>query len=682
MRDEDINSFYGGEQIDAYKHFGCHLDGDKATFAVFAPRAASVSVIGDFNDWSELPLTLKRGIWMGEVKGAKVFDKYKYLIKTYDGRTLYKADPYGVHVETGGNFCSKIYDLSVVKWTDDAYMKARESSVSFKQPISIYEAHIGSWRRYEDGNYFDYRKFADEAAPYIKEMGYTHVELMGIAEYPFDGSWGYQVTGYYAPTSRYGTPADFAYLVNKFHKEGIGVILDWVPGHFPKDSQGLYEFDGQPLYEPEDPLRREHEEWGTRCFDYGRKEVTSFLISNAMYWLKEYHVDGLRVDAVASMLYLDYARKQWRPNQYGGKENIDAINFFRKLNTKVYAEFKNVMMIAEESTAWPLVTRPADVGGLGFTYKWNMGWMNDTLSYAKTDPLFRKGLHNNLTFSLTYAFSENYILPISHDEIVHGKGSLLNKMPGDYDCKFAGFRNYLMNMFAHPGKKLLMMGCELGMFKEWDFASELDWGLLEYPAHRGAQAFVKKLNTLYRTIKPLYEIEDDWAGFEWLVPDDGNNNVYVYERRDKEGNRLVCVYNMSPVAIENYTFGVSFGGTFTEILHSDLDGYSEKPVKHVAKAVESHGKPMSITMHIPAMSGIYMLAPPAAQSATAKGGAKKPTAKTTAAKPAAKSGTKTATVKSGQKKAAVKAEGEKPAAVKAAGAKKPAVKKTNGGKKA
>lgn len=631
MDENDITAFYEGKQTDGYKHFGCKLKGDKAAFAVFAPRAKAVSVAGDFNDWNKLPLSLSRGIWSGIASGVKQYDNYKYVIETQDGRTLYKADPYAAHNETGGNFSSKVYDLSQIEWSDSEYMNKRESTLSYREPVSIYEAHIGSWRRYSDGNYFDYRKFADEASEYVKKAGYTHIELMGIAEYPYDGSWGYQVTGYYAPTSRYGTPADFAYLVNKFHHAGIGVILDWVPGHFPKDAHGLYEFDGAPLYEPEDPLRREHKEWGTCCFDYGRTEVKSFLISNALYWLREFHIDGLRVDAVASMLYLDYARTEWRPNKYGGKENIDAIEFFRSLNSAVFAEFKNVMMIAEESTAWPLVTRPASIGGLGFNYKWNMGWMNDTLDYAKTDPYFRSYKHNNLTFSMTYAFSENYILPISHDEIVHGKGSLLNKMPGDYDCKFAGWRNYLMNMFAHPGKKLLMMGCELGMFKEWDYAGELDWNLLEYESHAGALAFVTALNKLYKSTPAMYEIDDDWAGFKWLVPDDNKNNVIVYERRDKKGNRLLCVFNFSPVNIPDYTFGCD-EGSFTEVLHSDISGYGFEPIKHKTAETESHGNNTSITMNIPPMCGIYMVGKVVAKSNGAKSaGYKKPAAKKTAA---------------------------------------------------
>ncbi len=639
MDDVSTELFYSGKQTDAYKYFGSKLKGDTAYFTVFAPRAKAVAVSGDFNGWTEQPLACNRGIWSGSVGGAKVFDNYKYVIYTQDGRKLYKTDPYACHTETGGNFSGKLYDMSVIKWRDGDYMAARESTNTYRAPVSIYEAHIGSWRKYEDGNYFDYRKFADESADYIKNAGFTHVELMGIAEYPYDGSWGYQVTGYYAPTSRYGTPEDFAYLVDKFHNAGIGVILDWVPGHFPKDAHGLFEFDGLPLYEPEDPLRREHKEWGTRCFDYGRTEVKSFLISNALYWLREFHIDGLRVDAVASMLYLDYARTEWRPNKYGGKENLEAIEFFRLLNTAIFGEFKNVMMIAEESTAWPLVTRPAEIGGLGFNYKWNMGWMNDTLDYAKTDPLFRAGKHNQLTFSMTYAFSENYILPISHDEIVHGKGSLLNKMPGDYETKFAGFRNYLMNMFAHPGKKLLMMGSELGMFKEWDFASELDWNLLTYPAHKGALEFVTELNKIYKTHPALYEIDDDWKGFEWLVPDDRNNNVIIYERRDSKGNRLLCVFNFSPVEIDNYTFGCE-KGEFTEILRSDVTGFGFRPIKHKTELKESHGKTTSVTMNIPPMCGIYMtgkvLPADAKKSAATKPAAAKSAAKSAAAKSAPK----------------------------------------------
>ncbi len=628
------DAFYEGTLYEAYKYFGCKLGKDEAEFTVWAPRAKKVSVAGDFCDWREIPLEHNRGIWSGKIKGVKEYDCYKYIVETYDGRKLYKSDPYAAHCENGGNFSSKAYDLSKIKWTDSEYMLARESTDTYHSPVSIYEAHIGSWRKYADGNCFDYRKFADEASEYVKKAGFTHIELMGIAEYPFDGSWGYQVTGYYAPTARYGTPEDFAYLVDKFHNAGIGVILDWVPGHFPKDAHGLYEFDGAPLYEPDDPLRREHKEWGTCCFDYGRTEVQSFLVSNAIYWLKEFHIDGLRVDAVASMLYLDYARKEWRPNKYGGKENLDAIEFFRKLNTEVFSRFENVMMIAEESTAFPLVTHPASEGGLGFNYKWNMGWMNDTLSYAKTDPLFRKGLHNNLTFSMTYAFSENYILPISHDEIVHGKGSLLNKMPGDYEQKFAGYRNYLMNMYAHPGKKLLMMGSELGMFKEWAFADELDWVLLDYPSHRGALEFVSKLNAIYKSHPAMYEIDDDWRGFEWLVPDDRNNNVIIYERRDGAGNRLLCAFNFSPVGIDDYVFGCD-KGTFTEILHSDVNGFTQEGIKHKTEERESHGKKNSIKMNIPPMCGIYMVGKVAAPKNKVQISEKTVKKKTAARKPAA-----------------------------------------------
>lgn len=602
----EITQFYSGKLTDGYKFFGCQFDGGDAHFRVWAPRAKSVSVVGDFNKWDKTAHVMKcdEGIWHIKISSLKEFDCYKYLICTQDGREIHKADPYAFHSQTKGDSGSKIFNLNKLKWTDSAWRK--KASGDINRPINIYEAHIGSWRKFADGNYFNYRKFADEICPYLKELNFTHLELMGIAEYPFDGSWGYQITGYFAPTSRYGTPDDFAYLVNKLHLNNIGVIMDWVPGHFPKDEQGLYEFDGFPLYEPEDELKKEHKEWGTRCFDYARNEVKSFFISNALYWIKEFHIDGLRVDAVASMLYLDYGRREWRPNRYGGNENLEAIEFLRQLNNAVHNEFPYTLMIAEESTAWPLVTRPPEVGGLGFNYKWNMGWMNDTLSYAKTDPLFRKGLHNNMTFSMTYAYSENYILPISHDEIVHGKGSLVNKMPGECEQKFAGLRNYLMNMYAHPGKKLLFMGSEFGQVAEWKFADELDWHLLEISQHYEAAKFFKTLSGIYCSYPALYEIEDDWKGFEWLVADDSNNNVIIFQRIDKSGASMIVAINFSPVEIKDYCFGAD-AGSYTEILKSDISGWSAGGAVHKTQKLASHNKKNSITMNIAPMSGVYMI---------------------------------------------------------------------------
>ena len=611
MNEQIEKRFHEGELYDAYKYFGCVFDEDAKTAVarVFAPSAYGVEVVGDFNDWSGTAMKRTRGgVWEALLKGVRRFDDYKFRITTADGRVLYKSDPYALHSETHEGTNSKVFPLSAIKVNDEAYREKLKKKNIYASPMNIYEAHIGSWRRYPDGNPYSYRKFADEIVPYLKKMRYTHLELMGAAEYPFDGSWGYQVTGYFAPTSRYGTPDDFAYLVEKLHKNNIGIIIDWVPGHFPKNENGLSEFDGQPLYEPKDPLRREHKEWGTCCFDYGRGEVQTFLCSNALMWLDVYKVDGLRVDAVASMLYLDYGRKdgEWSPNRFGGRENEEAVAFLKKLNTAVFARHPQALMIAEESTAWPLVTKPVSDGGLGFNFKWNMGWMNDTLDYAATDPLFRAGKHNNLTFSITYAFSENYILPISHDEVVHGKRSLVNKMPGDYDMKFAGLRNFLMNMYAHPGKKLLFMGCEFAQFIEWNYEQQLDWLLLDYPRHAETQEFVKALNAFYRLNAPLWQRDDSMDGFRWHVVDDRNQNVIVYERSDLKGNIVLAVINFSPVEYKGYRFGAD-KGTYTVKLASDADGFNREPVKYRAESVPSHGFDHSIVMDIKPMSGVYMV---------------------------------------------------------------------------
>ncbi len=604
--------FERGSACDAYRFMGCQLYDGGAVFRVWAPAAEAVSVVGDFNAWDKSVCPMRRisaaGVWEADVKGIEKFTNYKYCV-TARGRDVYKSDPYAFHSETHDATASKAYPLDGYIWHDAGYLAARDEKNIYRSPVNIYEAHIGSWRRYADGNVFDYRKFADEAAAYLTAMHYTHIELMGIAEYPFDGSWGYQVTGYYAPTSRYGTPDDFKYMVDTFHAAGIGVILDWVPGHFPKNENGLYEFDGGPLYEPADELRKEHKEWGTRCFDYRRGEVKSFLLSNAMMWFDVYHVDGLRVDAVASMLYLDYGRKEWRPNEYGGKENLDAVDFFRALNTAVFARFPSAMMIAEESTAWPGVTAPADKGGLGFNFKWNMGWMNDSLRYIRTDPLFRKGVHNCLTFSLTYAFSENYILPISHDEVVHGKGSLLNKMPGAYEEKFASYRAFLMNMYIHPGKKLLFMGCELAMFAEWAFDRELDWQLLSFPAHDGAHEFVRELNRLYLALPAFFERDDGWEGFRWHIADDAAQNIVAMERYAADGSRLMAVVNFSPVARPRYRIGAD-PGVYTDILRSDIDGWNAGGDKHRTGRTPAHGFPASIVLDIPPYGAFYMTAAP------------------------------------------------------------------------
>ncbi len=612
MNERDEKKFHEGELYDAYRYFGCQYDESrgKAVFRVFAPSALSVSVVGDFNDWDKdkgLMRLTGQGIYELSADCVKKFDAYKFLITTPEGKLIYKSDPYAFHSETHEGTNSKVYPLSDIKVSDEAYREKLKEKDIYDCPMNIYEAHIGSWRRYPDGNVYSYRKFADEIVPYLRKLRYTHLELMGVAEYPYDGSWGYQVTGYFAPTSRYGTPADFCYLVEKLHKAGIGLIIDWVPGHFPKNDNGLALFDGRPLYEPASPLRREHKEWGTCCFDYGRGEVQTFLCSNAIMWFDLYHIDGLRVDAVASMLYLDYGRKdgEWEPNRFGGKENEEAVAFLQKLNTAVFARFPKALMIAEESTAWPLVTKPVSEGGLGFNYKWNMGWMNDILDYAKTDPYFRAGKHNALTFSITYAFSENYILPISHDEVVHGKGSLLNKMPGEYDLKFAGLRNFLMNMYAHPGKKLLFMGCEIGQFIEWNYTQGLDWLLLDFPSHALTFDFVRTLNDFYRRNSALWQCDGGFDGFRWHVVDDNTQNVIVYERMNKKGASVVAVINFSPVEYKNYRFGAD-KGTYTVKLSSYLGGFDCEKVKYRAEKIPSHGFDYSLVMDVKPMSGVYL----------------------------------------------------------------------------
>ena len=664
-----LDAYHHGEMHDAYKYLGCHFNAETGTavFRVWSTRATAISVIGDFNDWDASAHPMKKiteaGLWEATVTGVKPYDNYKYYIENGFTHPIYKCDPYAFHRETFEGTNAKVVDIDRFEWTDGDYMKNKPDP--YTSPMSVYEAHIASWRRYADGNPFDYRKFADEMSEYLKELGYTHLELMGIAEYPFDGSWGYQVTGYYAPTSRFGTPADFAYLVNKMHEAGIAVILDWVPGHFPKNGDGLYEFDGGPLYEHSDPLRMEHKEWGTRCFDYGRNEVRNFLISNAFYWMDMYHVDGLRVDAVASMLYLDYGRYEWRPNIYGGNENLEAVDFLRRLNTAIFAKYPKALMIAEESTAWGGVSRPVDMGGLGFNFKWNMGWMNDTLSYIKVDPVFRKYHHNTITFSMIYAFTENFVLPISHDEVVYGKGSLINKMPGDYDMKFAGVRNFLTYMFSHPGKKLLFMGAEIGQFNEWNFAKELDWSVLDYPAHADLKKFVSVLNGIYRNYPAMHEIDYDWKGFEWLVSDDYQQNILVYERRDKADNRMVAIINFSPVPHEGYRFG-AHEGEYTELLRTEIYKWGQSGQKYKTENIASHGKEQSLAVDIPPMGGILLYCP------AEKVVEKKPTAvkqaKSADKKPAAKK-TAVAAEKKTTASKTVKAAEKKPAA-----AKKPATK--------
>ena len=572
--------FHQGTNAHAWELLGAHrqLNG-KTNFCTWAPHATAISVVGDFNGWDAAanPMTRlnEQGLWGATVELTHDYDCYKYQITTANGRTLYKADPFAFHTQTPPENASKIYRLAGYRWHDAEWMTERAAQDARSLPVNIYELHIGSWRRNADGNYYSYLQLAEELPTYLTEMGYTHVELLPPTEYPYDGSWGYQVTGYYAPSSRYGTPHDFMALVDALHEAGIGVIMDWVPAHFPKDEFGLYEYDGACCYEYSDPAKWEHKDWGTRVFDFGRTEVQSFLTSSANFWAHTYHIDGIRVDAVASMLYLDYGRQEgeWRPNINGGRENLEAVAFLRKLNSAVLSEHPGFLMIAEESTAWPLVTRPPEVGGLGFNFKWDMGWMNDTLFYTSLDPYFRSYNHDKLTFSMMYAFSENFVLPISHDEVVHGKGSLLNKMPGDYNQKFAGLRTFMGYMMTHPGKKLLFMGCEFGQFIEWDYHKQLDWMLLDYESHRKTKDYIRALNHYYLAHPALWQVEDNWDGFRWLNADDNTRSVITYYRADEKGKKSLVLCNFAASRWEDYRMGVPEAGTYRVALCSEEEQY-------------------------------------------------------------------------------------------------------------
>ena len=611
-----IYLFHKGENYRSYEFFGAHrLKEDTFAFRVWAPNAQDVSLVGDFNGWNDEAnhmLPAAPGIWECIISGVNIYDCYKYIIRTKDGRTLHKADPYGFHCETRPANASKVYDIEGYEWGDGEWIDRNSKGNILEKPVNIYEIHFGSWKRHEDGNFLSYREMAEELVPYVKEMGYTHIEMMPIMEYPFDGSWGYQVTGYFAPTSRYGTPKDLMYFVDCCHKAGIGVILDWVPAHFPKDAHGLYEFDGQPLYEYGDMKKGEHKEWGTRVFDYGRKEVKSFLISSAMYWADKYHFDGLRVDAVASMLYLDYGRKdgEWTPNNFGGREHLEAVEFFKELNSAMFKEHPGVMMIAEESTAWPLITMPPDIGGLGFNFKWNMGWMNDMLRYVSLDPIFRKHNHECLTFSFFYAFSENFVLPISHDEVVHGKCSLLSKMPGEYEMKFSGMRLFLAYMAAHPGKKLLFMGQEFGQFKEWAYEEGLDWLLLDFEKHKKLQQFTKELNHFYLEHPELWEIDYGWEGFQWISGDDKDNSVISFRRMSKSGDELIALFNFTPVSHEEYRIGVPEKGAYRVVFDSDLEKFGGEKAEpdeiYEASEKPMHGFEQSIGVKLNGLSAVFI----------------------------------------------------------------------------
>lgn len=611
--------FSMGTHYDIYKKMGAHeavMNGKKGVyFAVWAPNAATVSVIGEFNGWREEanPMTCLEpsGIYEGFVVGAKVGMLYKFFIKTKDGRGLYKADPFANYAEQRPGTASRITDITKLKWSDAAWMEARKQRDNDSLPVSIYEVHPGSWKKHphgedEDG-FYNYREFAKSLAEYVKEMGYTHVELMGIAEHPFDGSWGYQVTGYYAPTSRYGTPEDFAYMVNYLHKQKIGVILDWVPAHFPRDAHGLAEFDGGCVYEYADPKKGEHPEWGTKVFDFGKSEVKNFLIANALYWVEHFHIDGLRVDAVASILYLDYGREngQWTPNIYGGNKNLEAIEFFKHLNSVVLGRNHGAMMIAEESTAWPKVTGKPEEDGLGFSHKWNMGWMNDFLEYMKLDPYFRKWNHNKMTFSMTYAYAEKYILVLSHDEVVHLKCSMINKMPGLYDDKFANLRVGYAYMLGHPGKKLLFMGQEFAQLQEWSEARELDWYLLAEDKHQQMQNYVKALLHLYKKTPALYDADQDPCGFEWINADDADRSIFSFVRHSKDGkSNLLFVINFTPVARPDYRVGVPKRKQYRLVLDGDAAEFggntTERPVVYKAVKSECDGREYSFAYDLPA----------------------------------------------------------------------------------
>ncbi|MDY5845931.1 MAG: 1,4-alpha-glucan branching protein GlgB [Bariatricus sp.] len=609
--------FGQGTHYEIYKKLGAHLvnDGEKdgTYFAVWAPHAKSVSVIGEFNAWDKEANPMKRndplGIYTAFVPEAKKGDQYKFCIETFSGAFIDKSDPFANSAEMRPGTASKITDISHLKWSDSKWMEKRATWDYHKEPMAVYEAHIGSWKRHpgEDcKGFYTYREFAHEAVDYLKEMGYTHIELMGIAEYPFDGSWGYQVTGYFAPTSRYGTPEDFAYMINYFHKNKIGVILDWVPAHFPKDAHGLADFDGTPVYEYADPRKGEHPDWGTKVFDYGKNEVKNFLISNALFWVENFHIDGLRVDAVASMLYLDYGRQngQWVANKYGGNQNLEAIEFFRHMNSIVLRRNPGVLTIAEESTAWPRVTGDPQDGGLGFSLKWNMGWMHDFTEYMKLDPYFRKGAHNLMTFASSYAYSENYILVLSHDEVVHLKCSMLNKMPGLGFDKFANLKVGYAFMMGHPGKKLLFMGQEFAQLREWSEARELDWYLLEEEEHQAIQNFYKDLLHLYRKNKALFEQDDVQEGMEWINADDRDRSIYSFIRHSKDNKKnLLFVCNFTPVERENYRVGVSRRKQYKLVLNSDDPRYGgtgeERPKVYKPEKVECDGRPYSIAYKLP-----------------------------------------------------------------------------------
>ena len=653
--------FNSGDNFKSYEMLGSHkvkIDGvDGWRFAVWAPKAVSVRVVGDFNDWNGYDKMLERietsGVWYGFFTDIEEGMLYKYAIEAENGETYYKADPYAVKSELRPGTASVTKDISNnYKWGDKALISARSKNGTLTEPMNIYEIHIGSWKIHDDGSFYTYRELADELVPYVKKMGYTHIELMPITEYPFDGSWGYQVTGFFSATTRYGESEDLKYLIDKCHKNHIGIIMDWVPAHFPRDAHGLRMFDGTPVYEYADPRLGEHKDWGTMVFDYSKSEVISFLISSAYFWAEQYHIDGIRVDAVSSMLYRDYSRNdgEWVPNEYGGNGNLEAVDFLKKLNKIMGTEFPNFMMVAEESTAWPLVTAPPENDGLGFNYKWNMGWMNDTLRYMGMDPYFRKDNHSLLTFMMMYAYSENYILPLSHDEVVHGKGSMLNKMFGEYDEKFAAYRTLLGYYMTMPGKKMLFMGGEFGQMLEWRYDDQLEWNVLEIDKHKRLHQYVKDLNHFYMENKALWELDTSWDGFRWVNEADSENSVLSYIRRGRHAaDNVVVVANFTPVERPIYKIGVPLAGEYEVVFHSSAVKYggNKRITKKVYKTKNMQFSDMMYTIEV-AIDGnsvMFLKKKPADKAAASK-------KKTTTSKTAKKTTDKTESATA--KKAAVK----------------------------
>lgn len=672
ISEADAYLFGQGTHYDIYKKLGAHPsqeNGEKGYFfGVWAPNAAQVYVIGDFNEWKDESNPMVRmeesdGIWTAFIPGVQEGSLYKFLILTPEGRKIYKADPFANYAEFRPGTASRTTDLSTFRWTDQKWLEDRSRKNLYEEPMAVYECHIGSWMKHPghpDGGFYTYREFGDRLLEYLKEMKYTHIELMGIAEHPFDGSWGYQVTGYYAPTARYGTPEDFMYLINLMHRNGIGVILDWVPAHFCPDEHGLACFDGQCIFEDPDPRKGQHPDWGTRIFNLAKNEVKNFLIANALYWIREFHVDGLRVDAVASMLYLDYGKKdgEWVANINGGNENLDAIEFFKHLNSVVRGTYPDVMMIAEESTAWPRVTDTIENGGLYFTYKWNMGWMHDFCDYMKLDPFFRKGAHHMMTFAMSYNSSEHYILPLSHDEVVHLKCSMVEKMPGYQVDKYANLRVGYTFLFGHSGKKLLFMGQDFGQEREWSEERELDWFLLGQDLNRGLKDYVKELLELYRNYPVMYKIDSDWSGFEWINADDAQRSIYSFFRKDETGkNRILFILNMTPIEYKDFRVGVPEAGTYKLLLDSASTKFGGQG-SNISRTIRSKDgacdwREQSIGFDLPAYGAEVFLIPDAKEEVQA--GKKKTVRKETEVKEKEKE----ASTASGRKTAARADKGKK-----------------------